>query len=515
MTIPDPVTWIEGTLVDPETGEYFVLTGAEKAFLRRAFALGPDGRLLYPELVYSGPKKTGKTALAALLTIFVVRVLAGRYGEGVCVANDREQAQGRVFAAIVRIIEASPLLSDDANITVDTVTFRSTGGTITAIATNAGTAAGANPNITNFDELWGYTSERSYRLWDEMVPVPTRKVSCRLTTTYAGFEGESALLENLHRRGLAGEQVEDDLWAQPGMLMFWTNRFTAPWQTEGWREQMRAQLRPNAYLRLIENRWVSTESTFVDMQWWDQCINVEARPLLADRKLPVWLGVDASVKRDSTAIVGCSWGATQNKVRLIVHRVFVPRADDPIVFEDMVEGTIEALCDRFLVKEVRYDPYQMQAVAQRLTARRIPMVEFAQSVPNLTEASTNLYELIKAGNLVVYPDADMRLSVSRAVAVETTRGWRIAKEKTSHKIDVVVALGMAALGAVQGGITRAPIRVSPEAMAWAKRKGFAPAYPPGSRKAYDPPERAAWTQEMCDRANETGPGARYARVIRY
>jgi hypothetical protein len=37
------------------------------------------------------------------------------------------------------------------------------------------------------------------------------------------------------------------------------------------------------------------------------------------------------------------------------------------------------------------------------------------------------------------------------VAIETSRGWRIAKEKISHKIDVVVALAQAALGAVQGG----------------------------------------------------------------
>ncbi|MCH8112000.1 MAG: hypothetical protein IH905_08625 [Proteobacteria bacterium] len=45
----------------------------------------------------------------------------------------------------------------------------------------------------------------------------------------------------------------------------------------------------------------------------------------------------------------------------------------------------------------------------------------------------------------------MTLSVRRAIAIATTRGWRIAKEKISHKIDVVVALGMAAIGAVQGG----------------------------------------------------------------
>src|SRR4029453_5864648 len=64
-------------------------------------------------------------------------------------------------------------------------------------------------------------------------------------------------------------------------------------------------------------------------------------------------------------------------------------------------------------------------------------------------SSQNLYELIKGKNLVAYPDATIRLAVSRAVAIESPRGWRIAKEKQSHKIDVVVALAMAALAAVQ------------------------------------------------------------------
>jgi hypothetical protein len=72
-------------------------------------------------------------------------------------------------------------------------------------------------------------------------------------------------------------------------------------------------------------------------------------------------------------------------------------------------------------------------------------------VPNLTEASTNLYELVKHHNLLSYRDDDLRLAISRTVALETARGRRIAKEKASHKIDVIVALAQAALGAVQGG----------------------------------------------------------------
>jgi phage terminase large subunit-like protein len=42
-----------------------------------------------------------------------------------------------------------------------------------------------------------------------------------------------------------------------------------------------------------------------------------------------------------------------------------------------------------------------------------------------------------------------RLAISRAIALETPRGWRIAKEKQAHKIDVVVALAMAAYAAIK------------------------------------------------------------------
>lgn len=444
---PDAASFVETVLVNPETGGRFVLTAAERLFLRHAFTLTPAGGLRFPELLFSGPKKTGKTAFAAMILLYVVRVLGGRLGEGYCAANDFEQSQGRVFTAAARMVEASPLLAADARVMADKITFLSTGATINAIASDYAGAAGANPTLTVFDELWGYTSERAHRFWDEMVPPPTRKIGCRLTVTYAGFEGESELLEGLYKRGLKGEQLAPDLYAAGGLLMFWTHDFTAPWQTAAWREQMREQLRPNAYLRQIENRWVTTESSFVEMEWWDGCIG-PVTPIVSDRALPVWLGVDASVKRDSTAIVAATWDRREKKVRLVQHRVFQPSPEEPLDFETTIEATILNLARRFSVREVRYDPYQMQASAQRLAGKGVKMVEFPQTVGNLTEASTNLYELIKGRNLIVYPDDAMRLAVQRSVATESARGWRIAKEKQAHKIDVVIALGMAALGAV-------------------------------------------------------------------
>jgi phage terminase large subunit-like protein len=382
-------------------------------------------------------------------TLTTTLVYGGRFAEAYCVANDLEQARGRVFEAIRRIVEASPYLRREAQVTANKITFPSTGATIQAIASDAPGAAGSNPVVSSFDELWGYTSERSHRLFDEMVPPPTRKIACRLTTSYAGYEGESELLERLYKRGLGQPLVGPDLHAGDGLLMFWTHALWAPWQTEEWREQMRGQLRPHAYLRMIENRFAHSEESFVDPAWWDAC--AIARPVLSDPSMSVWVGVDASTKRDSTGIAVCTWDKQTKKARLVWHRIITPRQNAPIDFESHIEETLLGLKSRFRVRQVRYDPYQMASTAQRMLRAGLPMVEFPQTTSNLTAASQNLYELIKGENIVVYPDNEIRLAIQRAVAVESTRGWRITKEKQSHKIDIVVALAQAALGSVQKG----------------------------------------------------------------
>ena len=77
------------------------------------------------------------------------------------------------------------------------------------------------------------------------------------------------------------------------------------------------------------------------------------------------------------------------------------------------------------------------------------MNEYAQSVSNLTAVAENLFALIKGRNLVIYTDMQIRTAVSQAVAIEGARGWKIAKDKQSSLIDIVVALAMAALACVK------------------------------------------------------------------
>lgn len=238
-----------------------------------------------------------------------------------------------------------------------------------------------------------------------------------------------------------------------GLLMFWSHEFVAPWQTDAWRESMRRALRPAQYQRMIENRWTTSEEAFITAAEWDRCIDPGHRMVVSNPQLPVWVGLDASTKRDSTAIVACTWDPLEQNVWLVWHKIFTPTSENPIDF-NVIEREILVLAQRFQVYEVRYDPFQLASTAQRLRAMGVPMTEVPMTSTNLTEATTALYDAIKQRRLVVYEDKELRDQVLRAIVAETSRGWRLDKLKASHKIDAAVALSMAVLATQQGNTRR-------------------------------------------------------------
>jgi hypothetical protein len=444
----NPVSFIETVLFDPETHAPYRLLPAERDFLRFAFRRGKDGRLLYPEQVFSAPKKSGKTALNAIVTLTTSILFGNGSGEAVVVANSFDQAQGRVFAQIRRIVQASPLLKASSDLKVQADRIVVAGAEIIAIPCDAGSAAGSNQVVASFDELWAYSSEPAHRLFDEMIPPPTRHVSCRLTTTYAGFSGESTLLEALYKRGMAQKQVAPSLYAGDGILMAWHTEPIAPWQTEAWIEESRRSLRPNQFARMIGNQWVTSEAGFVDLDDYDQCVDSSLGPAAPDKKLAIWVGLDIGIARDSTAVVAVTFDKLNKQLRLVNHRVFYPAHGATVQFLE-VEAHLHYLRDRFNLRELRLDPWQAERTFQELTAQRWPIVKYDQTPANLVAMGSNLYDAITGHWLKVYPCDELRLAISHAIARESGRGWKITKEKSSHKVDIVVALAMAALAAVE------------------------------------------------------------------
>ena len=484
----DPIAFIDDLVKKNELGQPFRLLDHQREILRPAFSFDRSGRLPYETIIYSCPKKSGKTTVNGLVVLWWAFTQESP-NEILVVANDLEQAVGRVFKTIVGIIRHNPELAQSAEIQARLILL-SNETTITPIAVDYTGEAGANQGCTSWDELWGSSSETSRRLWEELTPIPTRKNSIRFITTYAGWENESALLSDLYRQGVGkeeyhegqGERIHPELpiYAnrEARLFVYWDHEPRMPWQTQAYYNSQRRTLRPGTYLRLHENRWAIAETVFILPETWDQCIDPTLSPLLPTNEHELFVGVDAGIKHDNAAVVAV-W-RDGDKVVVASHRIWRPTPREPLNLEATIEEYLRELHDQYNVAGILCDPYQLHRSITTLQEAGLPIREFPQSTPNTVRMGQTLFDLLNGKNLRIYPARDLRQQALNTVAIEGPRGFRIAKEKTSKKIDAIVALAMACISAVEVGkptgsvsdivLGRPRLTASPDALAlWPRR----------------------------------------------
>src|SRR5262249_7479812 len=162
--------FITEALINPQTDRPFVLFEAERTFLQHAFTPTPDGDLPYRDILWSCIKKSGKSTYGALCLLYTVICLGGKFSEAYVISNDLWRGKDRIFPSAARIVQASPLIK--AKVTASRITF-SNGSYIEALAADYRGAAGVEPVMVIADELWGFSTEASQRLYEECCPTPT------------------------------------------------------------------------------------------------------------------------------------------------------------------------------------------------------------------------------------------------------------------------------------------------------------------------------------------------------
>lgn len=175
--------------------------------------------------------------------------------------------------------------------------------------------------------------------------------------------------------------------------------------------------------------------------------------LQPDLRGSIFIGVDASVRRDSTACVCIRYDETTDALLLADYKVWKPSPNQPINLEASVEFYLRRIYNQpgVYIEKVLYDPFQLARSMQTLVSAGLPCEEYAQT--HLTEATEALYSVLTTKGIRLYNAPDLREHVLNAVSVETPRGIRLSKQKTSRKIDGAVALSFAVLAAVQHGRT--------------------------------------------------------------
>jgi phage terminase large subunit-like protein len=458
-----PGVFIDRLVKKNELGQPFALTDDQREIFRLAFEFDKDGRLPWDTIIYSCLKKSGKTTVNAAMTLWWGFTQEAP-NEILILANDLEQSLARVYKTMEGIIEHNPELKQEAEVQTKQI-FLANRTVVTAISNDYQGAAGSNHGWLSYDELWAYTSESSRRLWEELTPVPTRRNSIRFVSSYAGFEGESELLLHLYKQAVStdehpegqGERIHPDLpiYANRDARIFayWNHKPNMPWQTPAYYKSQKKTLRPGTYLRLHENRWATAESIFITPELWDPCVDPSLSPLLPTRQQPLFVGVDAGIKHDTAAVVAVRWIGDPGAEKLMLsgHRIWRPTPENPLNLEATIEAYLKALHAQFTVSAIFCDPYQLHRTIMTLQSEGLNIQELPQTVPNTTLMGQTLFDLLNGKNLKVYPSDELRQQALSTVAIESPRGWRIAKEKASKKIDAIVALSMACVAAIEHG----------------------------------------------------------------
>lgn len=485
------VEWIEKNLFDWSsvnmakgydfsTARKIVLDQYQKDILNHVLTPRANGRLPYSTVVWSQPKKHGKTQIAG--------GVAGWYSYEMespnlvlCVGDSKEAATGLIFNSALPTFAALGADVPKSPTTGEPIIKLPNGTIFKAIPANPTGQAGLNYGATFWSELWTFKSELQAKLWAELTPVPTRYNSIRWVETYCGFEDESnVLLDQLFLRIFA-DTTETELrepdekhpykprpvpellhiqtdghpacWHIPeeGLFYFCDHEIRASWlQGERGAEILREQrggLTHSQYVRLWENRWQSSVGNYIEPAWFNDSL-----VLTGERAVPMVLAGDASQRNDTTALVGVEkvivpiFGEMQERYRVCKVRVWNPNGKDIDLDETIAAEVQEIFESGLMMPPFYYDPAQMHQVAVNLRKKRVPCVEFNQGTERM-KADTFLWSLFKRGLIDCFPNPTLGKHLRSAKAKENEHQQvRIIKGKLSNagKVDAAVALSMAA-----------------------------------------------------------------------
>lgn len=448
------------------------------------YSLRQDDKGVFPfsTVVLSAPKKSGKTLYSAAITAWYAEC-SPEGGEIFLCANSEEQSARLIF----KDLSFHYKHRGGVKVLKDKIEFAN-GTSIIVLTRNYTSNAGGRHALVVFDELWGASSIDDYRRYDEMTPIPTIPHSLQVVSSYAGFLGESNLLHDIYLRSVGKEEDSEgqgelvpELAPLPcyhngsAYFAYWSHDAVMPWQTSKYYDSQLKTLRDSAFIRLHENRWVTSNEVFFPIEWLDYavedfqnyCNNIrenEGQPehpaQSADlwlshpyRKNPVYIAVDTALKHDCTAVVGVTTDPHEGKVIVLFHKIWTPLEGEVMDLEETVEPYLIEQCRKYNVLDVTCDPSQMLQMITKLRSMGMPVSEFVQSEGGMIGASQCLFDLLHDKNLWTYPNEELKEHLQNAVAQHTSRGFRIVKDKSNRrtakkKIDAAIALAMACFRAV-------------------------------------------------------------------
>jgi phage terminase large subunit-like protein len=446
----------------------------------------PQGYRRYRTAYIEVPRKNGKSTMSAPIGLYLLAADNEAGAEVYSAATTRDQAR-IVWEDAKRMTDRSPGLKSalDIETSAHSIYNKVQASSFKALSKdNNGNLDGLNVHGAIIDELHGHPNRA---LWDVIeTATGSRAQSLIWAITTAGsnragicYEQQMyvrKLLENVHTDptyfGIIysideGDDPFDPLtWAKAN-----PNYGVSVSPDDLARKASKAQqmaAAQNNFLTKHLNVWVNADTSWMNMQAWDKC----ADPTLDESEfegMDCVLSCDLATKIDVAAKIRMFWKDIEGHRHYYAFgKYYLPEeaADDGrnsyysgwavegrmvltqgnVTDYGVIEDHIREDARRFNVLNAGFDPWQASAIIQRLQQDGLPVVEFRQTVQNMSEPMKELEALVLQGRFHFDGDPVLTWMISNVVChVDAKENIYPRKERSENKIDGAVAL-ISALG---------------------------------------------------------------------
>lgn len=442
----------------------------------------PEGTRRFNKAEIWIPKKNGKSAMASVIGLYLLRADGEPGAEVYCAAVDRAQA-GIVFGEAANMVAASPALSSKFEVIRSTKTIMNgTASWMRALSAEVPTKEGLNASAVIVDELHAHKSRELFTTL--MYSGRARRNFMMIVISTAGEDKESIGGEEYeYAKGVLSGTVEDtrtfayvreadakDDWTSPAVWRKANPAMGIIFQEKDMRldceEAKQSPPKQADFKRYLLNMWVDSANPWLDMGAWDAsgAEEIEDSDLIG---LPCCGGLDLSSTTDLSAFVLAFPGDGRFKLkcwfwmpeegiarkelrdrsqyRLWADRGLLTLTPGTRIDYAFIRQTIKEAAALYSVQEIAFDPYNAtQIVGQLKDDDGVNMVEMRQGYLSMSDACKQFHADHLSGGILHGGNAVLRWMASHVVIRrDPADNWKCDKEKSRHRIDGIVSAVMA------------------------------------------------------------------------
>lgn len=463
-------------------GQPFKLEEWQKFILREVFGwIRPDGSRRFREAYVEVARKNGKSTKLGGVGLFLT-IADGEPGAQVY-SSATKLDQARIIHNVAKaMLKQSPALERFADQLRDNISCERLNSFFRPLGADSKTLDGLNAHGNLVDELHAHRDRKVYDVLVTSMGARRQPLTFIITTAglydpesigweqhqYATQVLEGVIEDESFFAFIAAADPEDD-WTDP--VTWWKANpnlgKAVKWEylNELCEKAKRQPSFLNTFLRLHLNIWTQQVTRWISPKAWNACEEREPEPELLGRR--AFAGLDLSSKIDITALALVL--PAEDGFYDVVMRFWIPEEtalqrsqDDRVPYDawlrdgwieatpenaidyDFIEAEIMELASQYEVREMAFDGWNAMQTAIRLGQEGMLMIETRQGYRSMSEPCKELEALVMSGKLRHGDHPVLNWMANNVAVTEDPAGnIKMAKDKSTEKIDGMVALAMA------------------------------------------------------------------------